>query len=126
LSTNHDHDTPEWLDALCEELVSCIESKGGMGGMSWWRLEPEDEDDFRLVLAPTPAGPESGVPDDGQIYYPIIHSFDLLAARDLFTNVTALAFGIENDGRPCITIEGQREGHEVFIQVFSEPLADAS
>lgn len=86
-------------------------------------MPPEDDEYFELRHAPTAVpGPEAGLPDDGSQYYPLLNSFDLMEAQKAFTQLDALSYGRDADGRPLITMEGTREGRHVLIHVYDRPL----
>lgn len=117
---------PDWVRSLFENVASGIEFKG-IASMEGRYAEPDETSwgiDL-LEMAPSLMDlSEFGV-DTGEQGYGIIHNFDLLLAQEAFDDVSALAFGIENDGRPCITIEGKIDGREVAVLIYTTPFEDA-
>jgi hypothetical protein len=59
--------------------------------------------------------------DEGDECYGLIHNFDLMTARSAFDEVAEMGFGIDNDGRHAITIEGTVGGHEIVALIYTEP-----
>ena len=116
---------PDWVQSLFETIASTIEFKG-IAYMEGLYSEP-DETAWGinlLEMAPSLIELSGTGSDDGEQVYSIIHNFDLLAAEDGFDEVEGLAFGIENNGCPCITIEGKVGGREVVVLIYAEPFED--
>lgn len=117
---------PEWVRALCETLFSTIELDGILY-LEGRHLAPDDNEwgvDL-LEVAPSLREIVEAGPNDGEEVYGIIRNFDLLAAQELFDEVHALAFGLENEGRPIITLRGLVEGQEIVVLVNGYPFDDA-
>ena len=119
-------DLPGWAAELADGLADCIEFKS-LGHLEA-RYSAPDETAWGIdliELAPAPLEIVEAGPLDGERVYDIVHNFDLLAAQTSFDEVISLSFGFENDGRPCITLEGRLGGREIVVQVYFEPFADA-
>jgi hypothetical protein len=117
---------PDWVQALFEALASTIEFKG-MAYMEGYYSAPDETAWGVDLLEMAPALMEiaEAGPNDGEEVYGIIHNFDLLAAQELFDEVNGLIFGLENDGLPCITIEGTTGGREIVVLIYVLPFEDA-
>jgi hypothetical protein len=120
-----DNHMPDWAQSLFEAIASTIQFKG-MAHLEGRYSAPDETAWGTHFLEMSPALidlTEHGLAE-GELAYGILHSFDLKAAGDGFDEVAALVFGIENDGRPCITMEGTIGGREVVVQIFTEPFED--
>jgi hypothetical protein len=61
----------------------------------------------------------------GEECYGLIHNFDLTTAQSAFDEVAEMWFGIDNDRRHAITIEGKVGEHEIVALIYTEPFEDA-
>jgi hypothetical protein len=99
---------PDWIDSLFETIVSGIEFKG-MASMEGCYSAPDETSWGIDLLEMAPAllqvlEPASG---QGEQCYGLIHNFDLMTAQSAFDDVVGMGFGVDNDGRHLITIEGK-------------------
>ncbi len=120
-----DNQMPEWAQSLFEKIASVIEYKG-VAHTEGYHYGPDDTAwgvDL-LELAPALMDLSEFGGEEGEEGYGIIHHFDLLATQDAFDEMLALGFGIENDGRPCITMEGKVDGRMVVVLVYTAPPED--
>jgi hypothetical protein len=63
--------------------------------------------------------------DTADQVYGIIHNLDLLNAQTALNEVIGLQFGINDDGRDFIAIEGRVGGKDLVVIIYSEPYEDA-
>jgi hypothetical protein len=117
---------PDWARSLFETIVSGIEFKGiaYMEG----RYAAPDETAWGLDLveiAPSIMKVSERGSDDGEECYGIIHNFDLMRAQEAFDEVIDTSFGIDDNGRHCITIEGKVGEREIVVLIYTEPFEDA-
>lgn len=113
---------PHWATKLMESICGTIEFKGIASFDSYY--SPADGNSWGIDLieiAPSLIEIEEAGENDGEQTYGIIHNFDLIAAMEAFGKVKALNFGIENGGQPTITFEGDLNGNEVVVIVYTQP-----
>lgn len=125
-TSENDETMPSWAAEVCAAVVELIEGKGAAAMESRFSAASDNSWGLDLIeIAPAVMlipGDEGGANEEG---YGLIHSFDLLGLQRVFSDVTALSFGLENDGRPCLTLEGSYSGHVVVLRILSEPHEDA-
>jgi hypothetical protein len=117
---------PEWAKVLGEVMASTIEFKGP-AYMEWQHSTPEESEygvDL-IELWPAMMEIEEAGPNDGEVVFGVVHSFDILSAQEIFDEVDAVTFGFENDGQPNLSIEGKYQGRDVVVLVYFEPVFDA-
>jgi hypothetical protein len=117
---------PDWARSLFETIVSGIEFKGiaYMEG----RYSAPDETAWGLDLmeiAPSLMKVSERGPDDREQCYGIIHNFDLMRAQEAFDEIIDMSFGIDNDGRYCMTLEGKVGEREIVVLIYTEPFEDS-
>ena len=114
-----DNHMPDWVRTLFEEIGSGIEFKGP-AYVEGHYFEPDETawGIHLLEMAPALMDLSELGAEEGEQGYGIIHSFDLLATQEAFDEVVGLLFGIENDGRSCITIEGKVGGQHVAVLIY--------
>lgn len=120
-----ENQVPEWARKLAEAITSTIEFKGPASieclhlapGESGWNVD-------LVELWPALMEIQEAGPNDGELVFGIVHSFDLLAAQKIFDEVDAVSFGFEDDGQPAITIEGLYKGRQVVVPIYFEPELD--
>ncbi len=123
---NVEKQMPVWAQWLFDTIASTIEFKGPASLEG--RYSAPSETDWGVdLLELAPALLELGVlgPKDGEPVYGLIHNLDLLAAQQAFDEIAALTFGFENDGRPYFTFEGNAQGHEITVVIYTSPFGDA-
>lgn len=117
---------PDWAVPIFETIVSAIEFKGIAYMEGYYSAPDETAWGLDLLeLAPALMNISEQGADDGEQCYGIIHNFDLLTAQAAFDEVMVMAFGIENDGRPCITIEGKVGERDIVALIYTDPFEDA-
>jgi hypothetical protein len=116
---------PEWAKELAEAVADTIEFKA-QAYLDCRQSAPEETDwGVDLVeLWPAVMEIQEAGPNDGEMVFGIVDSFDLLAVLKLFERVDDFTFGYENDGRGNITIIGKFKGREVVVVVYFEPELD--
>jgi hypothetical protein len=116
---------PDWAWELAEALASTIEFKA-QASLDCQHSAPADSAwGVDLVeLWPAVMEIQEAGPNDGEIVFGIVHSFDLLAAQKIFDGVETALFGFDNDGRSKITMVGKYKGREVVVLVYFEPELD--
>lgn len=116
---------PDWVWKLAEEVASTIEFKA-QASLDCLHFAAQDTDwGVDLVeLWPTVMEIQEAGPNDGEIVFGIVDSFDLLAAQKIFDNLDAVTYGYEYDGRGKITFEGEFKGRMVVVVVYFEPELD--
>ena len=113
---------PKWARELAEEIASMIEFEAP-AILDCQQSEPEETEwGVDLVeLWPAVMEIQEAGPNDGEIVYGIVHSFDILAAQKIFDKVNSVKFGFEIANRPIVTIEGNFKGRPVVVIVYFEP-----
>lgn len=113
---------PMWARELAVEIASAIEFKAqaSLDCQQWSPEETEWGVDL-VELWPAVMEIQEAGPNDGEIVFGIVDSFDLLAAQKVFDQVEAFSFGYENDGRGNIMVEGTFKGRQVVVVVYFEP-----
>ena len=113
---------PMWARELAVEIASTIEFKAqaSLDCQQWSPEETEWGVDL-VELWPAVMEIQEAGPNDGEIVFGIVDSFDLLAVQKIFDQVDDFTFGYENDGRGNITIEGKFKGRAVIVIVYFEP-----
>ena len=113
---------PAWARELSESLADAIEFNGE-AFLDCEQFGPEETEwGVDLVeLWPAVMEIQEAGPNDGEIVFGIVDSFDLLAAQKVFDQVEAFSFGYENDGRGNIMFEGTYKGRQVVVVVYFEP-----
>ena len=117
---------PDWAQSLFERIASAIEFKGV--AYIEGRYSAPDESSWGidlLEMAPSIIDVSENGLDEGEQCYGVIHTFDLITAQASLDEVMGMAFGIDNDGRSCITFEGKVGGRDVVILVYAYPFEDA-
>jgi hypothetical protein len=117
---------PDWIESLFETIVSGIEFKGA-ASMEGRYFTPEETSWGIDLLEMAPALMEITDRESGkeEQCYGLIHNFDLMTAQSAFDEVVAMGFGIDNDGRHLITIEGKAGKREIVVLIFTDPFEDA-
>lgn len=113
---------PEWVENLFETIASNIEFKG-LSGLEG-RYSKPDETGWGvhlLEIAPALEELDEAGPNDGEQIYGIFHSVDLLEIQKALDEVNGLSFGFENDGTPCITIDGRSGEQEIVVLIYGVP-----
>jgi hypothetical protein len=120
-----DNHMPDWVRTLFEEIASGIEFKG-FADMEGYYAKPDETSwgIHLLEMAPSLMDLSELGAEEGEQGYGIMHSFDLLATQEAFDEVAGLSFGIENDGRSCITIEGKVGEQDVVVLIYITPFED--
>jgi len=113
---------PMWARELAVEIASTIEFKAQASlDCQQWAPEETDWGVDLVELWPAVMEIQEAGPNDGEIVFGIVDSFDLLAAQKVFDQVEAFSYGIESDGRGSITIEGKFKERQVVVVVYFEP-----
>jgi len=122
---NTQNPMPDWVQSLFEFLASTIEFKA-IACMQGRYSEPDETawGIHLLEMAPSLMQLSETGSEEEEKVYGLIHNLDLLAAEDGFDEVEALAFGIDNNACPCITIEGMVGGREVVVLIYSDPFEE--
>jgi hypothetical protein len=112
-------DTPAWLTSLVEVVADAMTSHGVPGPLGF-RYREEDGA-WDVLVHPLPVELVGGA-HDGGVVSPCF-ALDLEQVRSAFTRVddvawTAHAAGPEDEG-PCISWEGEYDGHEVWLRVLA-------
>ncbi len=117
---------PNWIESLFESIVSGIEFKG-VASMEGRYSTPEETSWGIDLLEMAPALMQVLEPgsSQGENCYGLIHNFDLMTTQSAFDEVVAMGFGIDNDGRHLITIEGKVDEHELIVLIYTDPFEDA-
>jgi hypothetical protein len=113
---------PAWAQELAVAVADTIEFKA-QASLDCQQWSPEETDwGVDLVeLWPAVMEIQEAGPNDGEMVFGIIDTFDLLAVQKVFDQVDDFTFGYENDGRSNITIEGKFKGRDVIVIVYFEP-----
>lgn len=119
---NTEDEMPDWAQDVFEGIASQVEFKGPAEmearyfepGATSWGVS-------LLEIAPAVLDLSRLGGKEGEVGYGLIHAFDLLAAQEALDEVAGLAFGLENDGRPMLTMEGKAQGHEIVVLIHAEP-----
>jgi hypothetical protein len=112
-------DVPAWLNGLVEVVADAMTSHGIPGPLG---LRYREEDGaWDVLVYPLPVELVGGA-HDGGVVSPCF-SLDLEQVRSAFARVddvswTAHAAGPEDEG-PCISFEGEYDGHEVWLRVLA-------
>ena len=117
---------PDWVQSLFEAIGSTIEFKG-LANLEA-RFSAADETAWGtdlLEIRPAVVDLADHGLIAGEVAYGIIHAFDLKAVVEMFDGIAAFSFGIENDGCPCFTIEGQVKDHDIIVLIYIEPFEDS-
>ena len=117
---------PDWVESLFEKLASGIEFKG----VAWMEGHHSLPDETSwgidlLEMAPALLQISTHGLGEGEECYGLIHNFDLMTAQSAFDEVTEMGFGIDNEGRHVITIEGKVGNHEIVALIYTDPFEDA-
>jgi hypothetical protein len=121
-----DSKTPEWVETLSEALASTIEWNAP--AYIEWYYSKADENGWGIDLIelyPALMEIEEAGPNDGEIIFPDISSFDILEAQKKLDEVDAVLFGFETDGQPSISLEGKYKGQEIMVNIYFQPLDDS-
>ncbi len=119
------YDTPEWIEAFCTAMGSAIEWKID-GQVDCYYSRP-DENELGmdvLDLFPMPIEIEEAGPKDGELAFPRVFCFDVLAAQKVFDEVSSVMVDAENDNQPVVTITGKYQGRDVMVFFFFRPCPD--
>ena len=120
-----ENQVPQWARDLAESIASTIEFKAQASIDCQHSAPEETEWGVDLVeLWPAVMEIQEAGPNDGEMVFGIVHSFDILAVLKIFEKVDAVIFGIENDGRSKMSIEGKFKGRDVVVLVYFEPELD--
>ncbi|HKX28145.1 MAG TPA: hypothetical protein VJ302_10655 [Blastocatellia bacterium] len=116
----------DWVESIFESLASGIEFKG-VAWMEGRYLKPDETSWGINLLEMAPALLQISAPGlgEGEECYGLSHNFDLIAAQSAFDEVAEMRFGIDNDGRHAVTIEGKVGEHEIAAIIYTEPFEDA-
>jgi hypothetical protein len=118
-------DFPDWVSAIFSTIISGIEFKSE--AFMEARYSPADDNSLGvdlLTLAPALMDlSETGSGDAAD--YGIIHNLDLLNAQTALNEVISLQFGINDDGKDFIAIEGKIGDKDLVVLIYSEPYEDA-
>ena len=118
---NYHSQSPEWLNSLVDDVISCIEAHNSMGPLeSFYRNE---EDFWEIVIYPTPVELKGGIVE-GTVVFPGF-SLDLQQLISVFDRVDEInwrahGFGPWDHDGPHISIEGTYQKHNVWLQVLAE------
>lgn len=117
---------PDWVADLAEAVAGAVEFKG-QAGMEWRACRPDDTAWGVDLLEMAPALMEiaQAGPHDGEQVHGIIHSLNLLAVQEAFDEVVDLSFGLDNEGRPELTVEGRIGDREIVLLIHTYPFEDA-
>ncbi|RYX81275.1 hypothetical protein EON83_24825 [bacterium] len=117
---------PEWINVLFDQISSAIEFKG-LADIAWRYLDPESTYWGIDVLEIAPALMDLSQlgAEEGEFGYGIIHNLDLLEIQKAFQEVSSMSFGIENEDKSCITIEGTANNQQVMVFIYTEPFDDS-
>jgi len=114
-----DDEGTDWLDQLLAVVGACVEADSPMGplGMRY----REEEGFWDVWVYPTPVELVGGR-HDGQIVVPGF-TLDLEQLRTAFDSVAAIGWnslGLNSDEGPCVSIEGQFQGRDIFLRVLAQ------
>jgi len=126
VSEMHENPSADWVESLSATVAAASEFTG-LGSVEW-RYSPPCNNSWGchlLEFAPALLEIVERGPEDGEVCYPILHNLDLVMVQSALDDVAALAFGIETDAGPCITLEGQLDGEEIVLRVYTQPFEDA-
>jgi hypothetical protein len=121
-----DSDMPDWVQSLFETLAATIELEG-MTYVEGRYSSPEETDWGIDLLEIAPALMEIAAVSSHatERVFGSIRDFDLLAAQDVFNEVTAMSLGIDDNETPCLTIEGMVSKREIVVLVRMSPFGEA-
>ena len=115
----HGPEDPEaWLDELVEAVVGNMTDEGGPRTLGFRCREAEGF--WEVLIYPKPVELVGGA-KDGEVVAPRF-SLDLKGLRSVFDRVddfSWVAFGLNDDEGPHVSIEGVYQGHEVLVQVLA-------
>ena len=123
---NFHSQSPEWLNSLVDDVISCIEAHNAMGPLEF--LYRNEEDFWEIVIYPTPVELKGGIVE-GTVVFPGF-SLDLQQLISVFDQVDEInwrahGFGPWDHDGPHISIEGIYQKHNVWLQVLAEAPDDA-
>jgi hypothetical protein len=120
-----ENQVPEWARELAEAIVLTIafESPASME-CQHFPAEVTEWDVDLVEIWPAVMEIEEAGPNDGEMVFGIVHTFDLLAAQKIFEDLEGVQFGFEDDGRSTVTFEGKFKGRRVVVVVYFEPELD--
>jgi len=120
-----ENNAPEWVETLSEAIASTIEWQSP--AYLEWYYSKADENGWGvdlIELYPALMEIEEAGPNDGEIVFPKVDSFDVLEAQKMLDEVDAVTFGLETDGQPSISLEGKYKGQELVVMVYFQPVPD--
>lgn len=118
-------ENPEWVDTLIELMTSMYDWKAP--AYIDWIYSMADENDWGvdlIELYPALQELEGAGPNDGEIVYARVNSFDILEAQKVFDSMDSVSIGFEKDELPVINFEGKYKGHFIIVRVRFDPLSD--
>lgn len=116
---------PEWMESLVDTVSRCIEAHSAMGPLGFRYRDEEDLSE--MIVYPTPVELIGGAVD-GEVVLTGF-SLDLQELVSTFDRVDSLhwfahGFGPLDNNGPHISIEGDYQGHFVWLQILAEPPED--
>jgi hypothetical protein len=111
---------PAWLDSLVEGVAGAMTSHGVPGPVGF--RYRDDDGMWEVIVYALPVEMVGGA-NDGGVVSPGF-SLDLEGLRSSFSRVDDVtwnseALGPADDDGPCVSIEGQFQGHEVWLRVLA-------
>ena len=120
-----DSKTPEWVEMLSEAIASTIEWQTPAYVEWYYSKASENGWGVNLIeLYPAPVEIEEAGPNDGEIVFPEVNSFDILEAQKKLDELDSVMFEFETDGQPSISLEGKYKGQEIMIIIYFQPASD--
>lgn len=104
-----------WVDIALDHLNMCLELDA-LGGVAWRMAE-----DSMLVVAPSLVEMIGGSTDGEEVFS--FFSFDICEFVKVFDKLPAINWSTRD---ASVMIEGKINGHEVLIDVRSQPFSDAT
>jgi hypothetical protein len=120
-----DKKTPEWIEMLGTAIASTIEWKAP--AYVEWYYSKADENGWGvdlIELYPALVEIEEAGPNDGEIVFAEVNSFDILEAQKKLDEVDSVMFGFETAGQPSISLEGKYKGQEIIVIIYFLPASD--
>lgn len=115
----------EWVETLGKEITSTIEWQAPTDVE--WYYSKADENNWGtdlLELYPAWQEIEEAGPNDGEAVYATVNHFDILEAQKVLSKLNAVAFSLDENQQPSVTLEGIYKGHEIVVIVHFAPIDD--
>ena len=112
---------PAWLEALFEDVMNGIEVHN-LGNFGYRYGDADGDEPWEILLYPTPVELHSST-EDGSLVSPGF-SLDVKVVCDTFDTIDSLywiahSFSPDDQRNPSVAIEGEYQGHPVYLKILA-------